>query len=83
MFLSEGRAKCDEMVQAFVECSKTHGLWVVLRCRDQNKAMNACVSQYTTDEKWKSFRNAKIVSLIFIFVYVNDHRVLERVSRRG
>jgi len=61
-FLAESRRICDDKVRAFVDCSKENGLMVIFRCREENKIMNECVQNYTTDEKWEQFRKEKIVS---------------------
>ncbi len=61
MFLQEARAACDGKVKAFVECSKAEGLMVIVRCREQNRAMNDCAQQLTDDKHWEEFRQRKIV----------------------
>lgn len=64
MFHKEARDQCHETTEAFVECSKANGLMVVLRCREENTAMNACTHKLTSDEHWKEYRRAKIVKFM-------------------
>jgi len=33
---------------------------VILQCRQQNRDMNDCVSQFTTAERWTTFRQEAI-----------------------
>ena len=47
---------CRPKLKEFADCAKANILFVVVACRKQNKAMNDCLSQYTSDEafeKWK------------------------------
>mmetsp|Transcript_15490 Transcript_15490/g.27525 ORF Transcript_15490/g.27525 Transcript_15490/m.27525 type:complete len:108 (-) Transcript_15490:40-363(-) len=60
MFLADARKKCDHKVKEFVACSKEHGLLVFLKCHDENKAMNDCVKELTSDEQFAEFRAMKI-----------------------
>lgn len=39
---AEAREICSGVTEAFVNCSKASGLLVVLRCREQSKAMSEC-----------------------------------------
>ena len=55
-FLRECRKQCDPAIRAFVECSKREGLLVVFRCREQNKAMNACLHPLSTDVKYEEWK---------------------------
>ena len=64
MFLQEARAACDDKVKAFVECSKAEGLMVIMRCREQNRAMNDCAQQLTDEKHWEEFRQRKIVRVV-------------------
>ncbi|WZN67150.1 cytochrome c oxidase biogenesis protein Cmc1 [Chloropicon roscoffensis] len=42
--------QCDGAIRDFVQCSKEAGILVVIKCREHNKRMNECVSDYTTAE---------------------------------
>ena len=53
----EAHLKCKDVVESFVRCSKEQGLMVVFRCRDHNRAMNACLVQHTAD--FEAYRDAK------------------------
>lgn len=48
--------QCQEKVKDFVECSKASGLLVVFQCREKNKVMNACLSQFTSEEEYKKYK---------------------------
>lgn len=59
-FWADARANCDAAIKEFVECSKEHGMLVVIKCRSSNKAMNQCLSKYTTEELWEPFKAARV-----------------------
>eukprot|EP00282_Hemiselmis_andersenii_P034923 CAMPEP_0169458604 /NCGR_PEP_ID=MMETSP1042-20121227/17522_1 /TAXON_ID=464988 /ORGANISM="Hemiselmis andersenii, Strain CCMP1180" /LENGTH=109 /DNA_ID=CAMNT_0009570999 /DNA_START=102 /DNA_END=428 /DNA_ORIENTATION=- len=48
--------KCDPIIKAFVDCSKANGLMVVFNCRKQNEAMQQCMHEETTEEKYEAVR---------------------------
>ncbi|KAI9905800.1 hypothetical protein PsorP6_014331 [Peronosclerospora sorghi] len=52
-------AKCRSVAQEFAACAKTHGLLVVLKCRDANRAYNACLHQYTNDDEFERYRHER------------------------
>ena len=59
-FLALARKKCDASIRTFLACSKEQGLMVVFRCRDENRAMNACLGQYTKDDAlFREYRDAR------------------------
>ncbi|GBG28091.1 COX assembly mitochondrial protein-like [Hondaea fermentalgiana] len=60
IFLKEARERCKDETEAFVECAREHNLMVIFKCRHLNKAMNECVSQYTSTEQWEEYRQMKI-----------------------
>jgi len=64
MFLADARKRCDHKVREFVDCSKREGLAVVWKCREENKNMNACVSDFTTDDEWSRYRADKIAEFL-------------------
>ncbi|CAI5725519.1 unnamed protein product [Hyaloperonospora brassicae] len=52
-------AKCRSVAEQFAECSKANGLMMVFRCRDHNRALNACLKQYTNDEEFEKYRQQR------------------------
>ncbi|KAM8826188.1 COX assembly mitochondrial protein homolog [Synchiropus picturatus] len=40
---------CDEKVQAFNACCKESGFFMVFKCREENSALKACLTQYYKD----------------------------------
>ncbi|RKO90709.1 hypothetical protein BDK51DRAFT_11528, partial [Blyttiomyces helicus] len=44
----------------FVECSKKGTVRVWFACQPFNKAMNACLGQYTTEEERDKIREAEL-----------------------
>mmetsp|Transcript_20408 Transcript_20408/g.26061 ORF Transcript_20408/g.26061 Transcript_20408/m.26061 type:complete len:117 (+) Transcript_20408:112-462(+) len=59
-FLKEARDKCKEKVEIFVECARENNLLVIFKCRQQNREMNDCVGQYTSEAKWNEYRKKKV-----------------------
>ncbi|KAL1916553.1 uncharacterized protein VTP21DRAFT_5744 [Calcarisporiella thermophila] len=53
-------ANCDSKIKDFVECSKTHQLTVVWKCRKLHKEMNKCLNSYTTQEELDKLKLEKI-----------------------
>ena len=47
--------KCDTQAKTFAACAKEQGMLVVFRCREQNKALQSCLAQYTNEEKQKEW----------------------------
>ncbi|ETI47379.1 hypothetical protein F441_08371 [Phytophthora nicotianae CJ01A1] len=52
-------AKCRSVSEKFAECAKANGLMVAFKCRDHNKALNACLHQYTNDEQFEIYRKRR------------------------
>lgn len=52
-------ATCRNISEKFAECAKANGLMVVFKCRDHNKALNACLHQYTNDEQFEIYRQTR------------------------
>ncbi|KAI8809113.1 hypothetical protein BJ742DRAFT_771567 [Cladochytrium replicatum] len=49
--LNDASVHCEDVVKAFVECSK-HGTFKVLfACQDAKKKMDRCVSGFVTEEE--------------------------------
>jgi len=44
---------------AFAKCAKEQGWMVVFKCRDENRALNKCLEQYTNQEKREEWLRAK------------------------
>mmetsp|Transcript_158 Transcript_158/g.206 ORF Transcript_158/g.206 Transcript_158/m.206 type:complete len:103 (+) Transcript_158:170-478(+) len=59
-FLKQAREKCKPSVEKFVECSRKHNLLVIFKCREENREMNDCVGQYTSEQQWNEFREEKV-----------------------
>ena len=57
------RAKCDGVIAAFAACAKEHGMMVVLNCRAHNREMNACLSQYSTEEAFNAYKAKRFAEL--------------------
>eukprot|EP00938_MAST-03A_sp_MAST-3A-sp1_P000166 g166.t1 len=51
--------KCDDKAAAFAKCAKEQGWMVVFKCRDENRALNKCLEQYTNKEKREEWLRAK------------------------
>ena len=41
---------CYDEQKVFAECAKKYGMAVIFMCREENKGMNSCLGQYTSDE---------------------------------
>lgn len=48
--------KCDSFLNAFSLCAQEQNLMVVFKCREQNRAMNACLAQYTNDQAFEDYK---------------------------
>lgn len=42
--------KCMDTFKDFETCAKDHGLLMVVKCRAENRAMQACMEKWYTDE---------------------------------
>jgi Cytochrome c oxidase biogenesis protein Cmc1 like len=42
---------CDDEVRAYWVCRQKEGLAVILKCKEQNDAMQNCVADFTRDEE--------------------------------
>lgn len=54
-FWAAARRKCEDQFQAFLECEQANRLMVVLKCRTENRAINDCLSRFTTPEQYEDF----------------------------
>ncbi|KAJ0407348.1 hypothetical protein P43SY_004776 [Pythium insidiosum] len=52
-------AKCRHVTEQFASCAREQGLMVVFRCREQNKAMNDCLHQYTNPEQFAAYKEKR------------------------
>lgn len=52
---NEAQKKCDSYFRAFGECAKQSGLMVVISCREQNRAMSACMDQHFNEDIFKKY----------------------------
>ncbi|TMW56918.1 hypothetical protein Poli38472_002843 [Pythium oligandrum] len=52
-------AKCRDTTEKFAVCARESGLMVIFRCREQNKAMNDCLHQYTNDEQFRVYKEKR------------------------
>jgi hypothetical protein len=55
---AEARKKCLEETTAFGDCAKENGMWVVIKCREKNRAMQDCLSHHYNDETFDAFLQA-------------------------
>ena len=53
---ASARAKCDTTIRAFAECAKEQSMMVVFNCREHNRAMNQCLSAYSTEEAFAAYK---------------------------
>lgn len=44
--------KCIDEVKAFEECCKAHSVLMVVKCREQNSALQNCISSWYKNEKF-------------------------------
>ena len=56
-------AKCHSVAEKFAECAQANGLMVVFKCQDHNKALNACLHQYTNNEQFEIYRQKREKSM--------------------
>ncbi|TDH68279.1 hypothetical protein CCR75_004475 [Bremia lactucae] len=52
-------AKCRSVSEQFADCARANGFMIIFKCREQNKALNACLHQYTNDEQFELFRKRR------------------------
>lgn len=50
---------CIEEQRIFAECAKKYGMGVVFMCREENKNMNACLGQYTSNDALQRYKLEK------------------------
>lgn len=55
--------KCDATLAAFSQCAKEQNLWVVFNCREENRKMNACLSQYTNEVAFEEYKLQRAIEL--------------------
>lgn len=81
-----GREKCAPLMQAFVDCTKNEGKWLVTRCRDKMDTMNECVKFYTQDEKveeyWKARENGEVPAWA-AFTIDEKQKILEKEGKKN
>ncbi|GFQ90224.1 COX assembly mitochondrial protein [Trichonephila clavata] len=46
--------KCFAENQAFAECCKASGFWMIFKCRGQTKTLNSCLEKWYHDEELKN-----------------------------
>ncbi|PWN20972.1 hypothetical protein BCV69DRAFT_312251 [Microstroma glucosiphilum] len=47
---AEGLKKCDDVVKRFADCASGRTVSVAWACRDEHKAVQSCLSQYTSPD---------------------------------
>jgi hypothetical protein len=52
---AEAREKCMSFTKAFGDCAKEASIMVVFKCRDENRAMQDCLSREYNEEKFAQF----------------------------
>jgi len=52
---AEAQKQCESTFRAFGECAKQSGLWVVVSCREQNRAMSACMDEHFNEDIFKKY----------------------------
>ncbi|TFJ80692.1 hypothetical protein NSK_007869 [Nannochloropsis salina CCMP1776] len=57
------RKQCQKPMAAFAACAKENGMFVIFKCRALNNAMNACLSQYTSESKFEEWKQTRGLSL--------------------
>ena len=55
--------KSDAYLAAFSNCAKEQNLLVVFNCREENRAMNACLSQYTNETAFEEYKLRRSMEL--------------------
>ncbi len=50
---------CKPQMGAFAACAKKWNMAVIFMCREENNAMNACLSSYTNDEELAKYKAEK------------------------
>ncbi|GFV52407.1 COX assembly mitochondrial protein homolog [Trichonephila clavipes] len=48
------KEKCFAENQAFAECCKASGFWMIFKCRAHTKALNSCLERWYHDEELKN-----------------------------
>ena len=56
---NEAREKCLILTHAFGKCAEANGMMVVIQCRQQNRAMQDCLSQHYNEEAFVNFLKEK------------------------
>merc|ERR1712166_458604 len=46
---AEALKKCQPDIAAFAECAKSNNIFVIFNCRGENRKMNDCVNQFSTE----------------------------------
>ena len=57
---AEAAAKCKDEIKAFAECAQANNIFVIFNCREQNRQMNACCNQYTTEAHIDAVRQRRV-----------------------
>ncbi|GAB5036036.1 cytochrome c oxidase biogenesis protein [Nannochloropsis oceanica] len=57
------RKECKDALGAFAACAKENGMFVVFKCRGLNNAMNACLSEYTSESKFEEWKKTRGMAL--------------------
>ena len=57
-------AACDLDVKAYWVCRQDAGFSVILKCRAENDAMNACVARFAGDATaWQEFHDGRVAEI--------------------
>ena len=56
---NEAREKCRGYTNAFGRCAEASGMMVVIQCREENKAMQACLNEHYNEEAFVKYLEAK------------------------
>ncbi|GMI08486.1 hypothetical protein TrVE_jg6689 [Triparma verrucosa] len=50
------KANCVDLSVKLGDCARKEGILVVFKCREENKGLNACLSQYTNDKAFEEYK---------------------------
>lgn len=48
--------KCHEQIREFAECAEETGLLVVIKCRQQMKAINECMAIHNSNDAFEKYK---------------------------
>jgi Cytochrome c oxidase biogenesis protein Cmc1 like len=55
-FKQDAMKQCDLQVGAFAGCIKEEGLWAPFRCREYQKDVNECMTEYNSEERFLAYK---------------------------